>query len=159
MAFLRKMKKIKEFSVRLVSNKNKEIVSPISDYLQAIPFIIEEIGYSTIEKAMLLCMGYDYDPIGYSLIGIGNSDKIIIDVAELFRIALLSNAKNIIIAHNHLGTSLIPTDSYILATKRIGNIGNILGIKLIDSIIVNSLGDSLSIRKYLIEKGNADGLE
>ena len=146
------MKAIDCISVQLVRTKGKQIESPISNYIQALPFIVNEIGYSTTEKAMLLCMGYDDEPIGYSIIGIGNADKIIIDVAEVYRTALLVNARSIIIAHNHLGSSLLPTDSDILTTQRIGQIGNILGIKLIDSVIVNSYGKSQSIRKFLMKR-------
>jgi len=153
------MKKIDQLSVQLIRDNEKMIESPISDYISALSFIINEIGYSTIEKAMLLCMGYDDEPIGYSMIGMGNADKIIIDIAEVYRIALLANARSIIIAHNHLGTSLIPTDSDLLTTKKIGQIGNVLGIKLIDSVIVNADGECQSIRKYLMEKENENEVE
>jgi DNA repair protein RadC len=103
-------------------------------------------------------MDYDYMPINCSIIGIGNDDKIIIDIGEIFKIALLCNARHIIIAHNHLGSSLKPTESDLQTTQKIGYVGNILGIPLIDSIIVNSSKEYTSIRKYIMDKENPSAL-
>lgn len=46
-----------------------------------------------------------------------------------------------------------------MTTKKIGQIGNVLGIKLIDSVIVNADGECQSIRKYLMEKENENEVE
>ena len=96
-------------------------------------------------------MDYNYTPIEYSIVGIGDDSKTNIDIAEIFKIALLANAKHVLIAHNHLGCSVTPSESDIETTKRIGYVGNLLNIKLIDSVIINSKNDYLSIRLAVLE--------
>ena len=118
----------------------------------AYKFICQQIGHATVEKFILICIDYDYRPLCFSTIGIGSSDKIIIELSEIFKTALLVNAKHLIVAHNHIGSSLEPTQSDLDTTKNIGYIGRIMGIELIDSLIVNATDEYLSIRRYIAKK-------
>ncbi len=130
---------------------NYQVCAPeyVSNCDEAYLFINDEIGSGLVERFLLLCMDYDYHPINYSILGIGDSEKILVDIGELFRIALLSGAKHILVAHNHLGTSSLPTDSDISTTKQIGYIGKMLNIELIDSMVITANGTWASIRKYI----------
>lgn len=121
----------------------------ISNCDDAISFISKEISKGLVERFILICMDYDYKPICYSILGVGDADKILIDIGELFRIALLSGAKRILVAHNHLGTSSVPTESDILTTKQIGQVAKILNIEFIDSIVIAADDGWTSIRKYV----------
>ncbi len=124
----------------------------ISNALDAQEFIYNTIGKKTVECFEVIFMDFDYTPINYSVIGIGDDSKTNIDIAEIFKIALLSNAKHILVAHNHLGCSVIPSESDIKTTREIGYIGKILNIELIDSVIINSKNQYFSIRKHELEK-------
>ena len=124
----------------------------ISNALDAQEFIYNTIGKKTVECFEVIFMDFDYTPINYSVIGIGDDSKTNIDIAEIFKIALLSNAKHILTAHNHLGCSVVPSESDIKTTKEIGYIGKILNIELIDSVIINSKNQYFSIRKNEVEK-------
>lgn len=124
----------------------------ISNALDAQEFIYNTIGKKTVECFEVIFMDFDYTPINYSVIGIGDDSKTNIDIAEIFKIALLSNSKHILVAHNHLGCSVIPSESDIKTTKEIGYIGKILNIELIDSVIINSKNQYFSIRKHELEK-------
>lgn len=124
----------------------------ISNALDAQEFIYNTIGKKTVECFEVIFMDFDYTPINYSVIGIGDDSKTNIDIAEIFKIALLSNAKHILAAHNHLGCSVVPSESDIKTTKEIGYIGKILNIELIDSVIINSKNQYFSIRRNELEK-------
>lgn len=124
----------------------------ISNALEAQDFVYSTIGKKTVECFEVIFMDYDYTPIEFSIIGIGDGSKTNIDIAEIFKIALLSNAKHILVAHNHLGSSVVPTESDIKTTKEIGYIGKMLKIKLIDSVVINSSNNYYSIRKHELEK-------
>ena len=140
--------------VCLEINSELTTVGPecISNALDAQEFIYNTIGKKTVECFEVIFMDFDYTPINYSVIGIGDDSKTNIDIAEIFKIALLSNAKHILVAHNHLGRSVIPSESDIKTTKEIGYIGKILNIELIDSVIINSTNQYFSIRKHELEK-------
>lgn len=136
-------------NIEIRCNYKKKAPDCISNCEEAAEFIINEIASGMTERFMIICMDYDYCPINYSILAIGNSDKVCVDLGELFRVALLSGAKRIVVAHNHLGTSLVPTESDIQTTKQIGYIAKILNIELIDSLVVTADGTWKSIRKYI----------
>ncbi len=139
--------------VFLTYGSKSALCSVVSNCYEAAAFIHDKIGKGLVERFILLCMDYDYHPINYSILSIGNSDKIVVDLGELFRISLLCGAKRILVAHNHLGSSLEPTESDIKTTKMIGSVSRMLDIELIDSMIVINDGDWISIRKYVMENG------
>ncbi|MER2000186.1 MAG: JAB domain-containing protein, partial [Lysinibacillus sp.] len=87
--------------------------------------------------------------LNYSEISFGKIDEVAIDYASILKTALLSNAKQIVIGHNHPSNILKPSETDIEMTKKIAGLCNIFGIKLIDSIIVVPSGDYLSIRTYI----------
>ena len=124
----------------------------ISNAFEAQDFVYNTIGKKTVECFEVIFMDFDYTPIEFSIIGIGDGSKTNIDIAEIFKIALLSNAKHILVAHNHLGSSVVPTESDIKTTKEIGYIGKMLKIELIDSVVINSSNNYYSIRKHELEK-------
>ena len=71
----------------------------------------------------------------------------------MFRVALLSNASSIIICHNHPSGDLKPSPYDIEITKKIGYVGSILGIRLMDSLIIGDNGQCLSIRREINRNG------
>lgn len=136
----------------------------INDYIydgeQSLSIFREKIGDGTIERVGVLFIDIRYRPICYSTLGVGQSEKVNMDISELFKNALLSNAKHIIIAHNHPSGELEPTKEDIEITKRIGSTGKMLRIHLIDSLILGNSEEYLSIRYYIMKKeGNNNGVE
>lgn len=110
----------------------------------------ELIGSSTIEKSALLCLDNDYNILNASIVNIGTIDNVEISISEIFRIALLSNAKRIILAHNHPSNNMQPSNYDIKITKNIGNLSRLFKMELIDSVIVgNELNKIYSIRNNL----------
>ncbi len=90
--------------------------------------------------------------LNYYNIAIGDSERVKISLAQLFKISLLSNAEKIIVAHNHPSGILNITYLDIRLTKNIVIICNLFDIELIDSIIVNKYGEYISIRQSIKEK-------
>lgn len=112
------------------------------------------IGGSTVEKVALICLDSNNKVINAAITNIGTNNKVDIVPSELFRIAILSNACSIIICHNHPSGELKPSNYDIEITKKIGYIGSILGIKLIDSLIIGDNGACYSIRSEVNKNGD-----
>lgn len=113
----------------------------------AAPIFCSEIGNGNVEYVAMLCMDINNMIINYSTIAIGEIDRVHVPYAQLVRIALLSNASKIIIAHNHPSGILKVTDYDIELTKKVGTLLTQLGLELIDSLVIS--GDqAVSIRKY-----------
>lgn len=139
-------KLVKEYDITF--NKNK-----VFGIEEADKVFDELIGGSTLEKVAVICLDSRNNIINAAVTNIGTDTMVKIVPSELFRIAILSNAKSIIICHNHPTGDLKPSKYDIDITKNIGYIGSILGIKLIDSLILGDNGKYLSIRSELNKNG------
>lgn len=115
---------------------------------------VQQIGKSNVEMVALICLDHINKIINYSNIAIGTMKIAKVSLAQIFKVALLSNADKIIIAHNHPSGVLSITQADIDITKNIANIAKLFEIELLDSVIVNSNGEVLSIRENIKELEN-----
>jgi len=81
-----------------------------------------------------------------STVLVGGVNSIEVSPADVFRSPIECGCKNIIIAHNHPSGDPTPSPEDIDMTKKIWELGNKLGIELIDHIVVGD-GRYISIRK------------
>lgn len=89
------------------------------------------------EYVYLLCFNKNHSRIvGVFEISHGTIDKTILGMREIFIRVLLSGACNIIIAHNHPSSSILPSKEDINVTKRIGECARMLNISFMDHIII-----------------------
>jgi DNA repair protein RadC len=70
------------------------------------------------------------------MISQGNLNSSIIHPREVFKNAILSNANSIILVHNHPSGDINPSKEDIEVTKRLREVGNLLGIKVLDHVII-----------------------
>lgn len=64
----------------------------------------------------------------------------VIDAGPLFKLALLENAKGLILCHNHPSGSLQPSDADISITRKLKQAGNLLEIQVVDHLIITNQG-------------------
>lgn len=70
------------------------------------------------------------------VVSIGTLDKALVHPREVFKAAILSNASNIVLAHNHPSGDPTPSQDDIQITAALVRCGEILGIKVLDHIII-----------------------
>lgn len=75
-------------------------------------------------------------------ISLGSLNASVVEPREVFRDAVRESAAAIIAAHNHPSGSTTPSPSDLLLTKRLQEVGRIVGIRLLDHIIVADGGYS-----------------
>lgn len=90
-------------------------------------------------KNRILCM---------EVVSIGSLNQSIVHPREVFKTALLSSAAAIILVHNHPSGDVAPSNEDKAITKRLAEVGELMGIKILDHIIVGN-GEYLSF----VEKG------
>ena len=73
---------------------------------------------------------------GYIEVHRGTINTSLVHPREVFKRALLNNASNIMVAHNHPSGDPNPSKEDIQITERLKEAGNLLGINLLDHIIV-----------------------
>ncbi len=74
--------------------------------------------------------------LGYYRLGVGGIDSVVGDPKLIFQVSLAANAAAIIVAHNHPSGDLTPSKSDFLLAARLAEIGEILGIDILDNIIM-----------------------
>ena len=77
----------------------------------------------------------------------GNLNTAIVHPREVYKRALLSNASSIILAHNHPSQNPDPSKEDVLITQRLREVGEIIGIKLLDHIIVGNENTFVSLKE------------
>lgn len=91
------------------------------------------------EYFIVLCLNKKGYVNNLSVISIGSLSSTIVTPREVFKVAILSNAASIIIAHNHPSGIVAPSEEDKAITLKLIEAGKIMGIEILDHIIV---GDS-----------------
>jgi len=68
----------------------------------------------------------------------GSLNQSVVHPREVFKAAILSNAAAVVLAHNHPSGDSAPSREDIEITKRLKEAGEILGIKVLDHVIVDT---------------------
>lgn len=76
--------------------------------------------------------------LGIAVISQGGVDSTVVDPKIVLQYALLCNASNIILAHNHPSGRLFPSDSDIRLTDKIRKAAEFLDMKVLDHLIISS---------------------
>jgi len=76
--------------------------------------------------------------LGVAHISTGSTTACVVDVKSIFSIAIKANASAIVLCHNHPSGNLTPSDADKQLTKRVKQIGNLLDIAVLDSVIISS---------------------
>lgn len=76
--------------------------------------------------------------ISEKLLFIGTLDHSLVHPREVFKEAISVSASSIICIHNHPSGNVIPSRNDIEITKRLIEIGDMLGIRVIDHVIIGS---------------------
>ena len=82
------------------------------------------------------------------IVHIGDINSCIVSPSNVFKSAILKDCNSVIMLHNHPSGSLEPSTEDINTFKDLKMAGEILKIKMLDSIIFNEKGESFSLENY-----------
>lgn len=91
---------------------------------------------STTEKFLVISCDTKLKPIGVHLVTSGTLDASLVHPREVFQHAILANASSIFLVHNHPSGDPTPSTADHSVTRRLKDVGDILGISVVDHIIV-----------------------
>lgn len=101
------------------------------------------------EYLYMLCLNVKLEMTSLFELSHGNVNSSIVGVREMFQKALLANAVNIIVMHNHPSGDCTPSREDINITKRMVEAGKIVGVDVLDHIIVGQNYCSLKEKGYI----------
>lgn len=127
-----KVKLITEFSTKdnITLHNTRDILKFLHDF--------ENLDILAEEHTFAIFTDTTNKIINYCLVGKGNEKSSLLDLKTVFKVALLSNASRIILAHNHPSGSLKPSKFDLKTTKYIKFGCKILGFELLDNVIVSN---------------------
>jgi DNA repair protein RadC len=88
------------------------------------------------EHFVVLCLDTRNHPIDIQITSIGSLNSSIVHPREVFKEAISSCAASVILVHNHPSGDPEPSEEDIKLTKRLVEVGEILGIEVLDHIVV-----------------------
>lgn len=94
------------------------------------------IGHVAQEHFYCLYLDSNKKIIKDKLLFIGTLNQSIVHPREVFKEAYMLSASTIICVHNHPSGNVIPSNEDIYLTKRLTEIGVLMGIKIIDHVII-----------------------
>ncbi|WMT84708.1 DNA repair protein RadC [Wolbachia endosymbiont of Listronotus oregonensis] len=113
---------------------------PVMDnYAKLVEYIRVNIGLSAKEAAMIIYLDKQYHLIEDE-VHMGTIDEVYIYEREVIKKALTIEAKSIILSHNHPEGRLKPSDEDEAVTKDLAKACQTIGIRLLDHIIITSVG-------------------
>jgi len=88
------------------------------------------------EHFVVLALDARNRPIGCNTVSIGTLSASLVHPREVFKFAILANAAAVILAHNHPSGEVSPSQDDIELTRRLVQVGEVLGIEVLDHIVL-----------------------
>lgn len=127
---------IREVQVNYVSSKTPRF--RISGPAKAVSYMRTLFPDNSREHFIVIYLDGSNCVASYSVISTGTANSAQVHPREIFQRAVLAGAVSIIAAHNHPTGNTIPSLEDRSVTKRIKDAGEILGIKVLDSLIITN---------------------
>ena len=125
-----------ELNKRVESSSNEDKRTIVKSPEDAIKSVKSQLKGKKKEHFMVLALDTRNHLIGTQTISIGSLDSSIVHPREVFKEAISSSAASVIFVHNHPSGDPAPSDDDIKLTKRLVEVGEIMGIEVLDHIIV-----------------------
>ena len=98
--------------------------------------IYSELRQKDKEHLVALNLDEKLNPINYTYVSIGTINEVPAHPKEFLKPSLLSEAKNVVMLHNHPSGNIKPSRDDDMVTRRISESYSMMGINLMDSIVV-----------------------
>lgn len=128
---------LKSFSVKYSEFKMKE-KEKISSPQEVVNFLKNSIGYCDEEKMYSIFFNASNKVLEFKEISEGTVSRSAVYPSKIAREALLTNARSVIIAHNHPGGVCKPSQNDIIATEAVQKALKTVEVVLLDHIIVTA---------------------
>lgn len=112
------------------------------DILRTFGGLFENAG---VEQMLAVSLTQKCEPVAVQIIAIGGVSSCHVSVAEILKLALLSNSPGLLLIHNHPSGNVCPSAEDRNMTERVKKAGQLLNIELVDHIIVGSKETGYSI--------------
>lgn len=128
---------VRELTRRRYRGKTPIVIRGPDDVVKALG---RRLSREQREHFLVLLLNARHEAIGRETISIGSLNASIVHPREVFLPAILSSAASIVLVHNHPSGDPEPSDEDLSITKRMVQVGDLVGIGVLDHVIVASRG-------------------
>lgn len=138
--------KLEQVAIRMVEQPPLYSNESMNNPDAAIRVMNEFLSQMDRELFCIVNLQADLTPINMNIVSVGSLNEALINPREIFKSAILSNAHSMMLIHNHPSGNLTPSTSDIQTTARMQELGELMGISLVDHIITGRNGNYYSFR-------------
>lgn len=138
---------LKRVAIRLVQEPPLYSDQPVKCPEDAVALLGRELEGYDREVACVVNLQADGRPINMEIISMGTINMSLVSSREVFKSAILSNAANIMLLHNHPSGDPTPSRNDLELTHKIWEAARIMDIPLLDHIILGKGGVYCSFLK------------
>lgn len=124
---------------QIVSERTSKYSCKISSPSDTYP-VLKKYHNKKQEHFLVLTLDGSHNVIRINIVTIGILNRAIVHPREIFITAIKDNSASIIIAHNHPSGNLEPSREDRDITKRLCQVGQIIGIEVLDHVIISKKG-------------------
>ncbi len=130
-----KLKCLTELSMRISRATAKEGIN-FNDSVTVADYFMEQLRHKDTEYVILVSLDNKGQMLKESLLSHGSVRMSLISPREIFLEALQQKAVNILLVHNHPSGDPTPSNSDLEMTRNVKEVGEMMGIELLDHIII-----------------------
>lgn len=120
-----------------VSKCKKNILGKVNSPKTVVAFFQGELRHLNKEKFIVVFLNTKNQITSYEVVSVGSLSASIVHPREVFNRAIKKSAASIILIHNHPSGNPKPSREDEAITKRLCEVGEVVGIKILDHIIIS----------------------
>lgn len=92
------------------------------------------------EHFLVVLLNARHEPLGWHTVSVGSLNASIVHPREVLEPAIVSSSASIILVHNHPSGDPEPSEDDISITKRLKDVGDLVGIAVLDHVVLARRG-------------------
>lgn len=121
---------------RRIARLSRQPAATIRSPQDVADLLMDRLRFEKKEHFLVIHLDTKNQVIGEEVASIGSLDSSIVHPREIFKSALKKSSASIICVHNHPSGDPTPSREDILVTKRLAEVGQIMGIEVLDHVII-----------------------
>lgn len=126
-----------ELAKRLADSR-MEFQGVVNSPQDAAQLVLRELSLADKEHFMIIMLNTKHRVIAKKTISIGHLHASLVHPREMFKEAIRRSSAAVILVHNHPSGDLTPSSDDISTTERLCEVGELLGIDVLDHIIIGN---------------------
>ena len=120
----------------------RRVGDPMREPADVARFVRELVRGDAREHFVVVMLDGRHRPIAYQVVSVGTATASLVHPREVFQAAVAVGAVAVIVAHNHPSGDPGPSREDGEVTTRLVKAGEVLGIRVLDSVVVGDVGHS-----------------